>query len=223
VLPEAVIFDFDGLVIDTETVEYQSARLVWAEYGAELGLDRWLPIVGSAHGLDWIGELIALTGQPLDRAELLEERRRHVGELVALAPILPGVLDLLDEAAAARIPCAVASNSPAAWVEGHLDRLGLTHRFVAVVTVDQVAQGKPHPEPYQLAVAMAGAAPARSVALEDSEIGVAAASAAGLYTVGVPGPMSLHHDLGAADLVVSSLTQVDLERLAQGLTSRTAA
>ena len=219
-MPAALVFDFDGLIVDTETVEYESARRVYADHGVDLPIERWLPIVGAARGWDWMGGLEEAVGHALDRAALLAGRRRAGAELLADAPILPGVVALLDDARAAGVPCAVASNSPAAWVESHLDRLGLTDRFDAVVTVDRVTRGKPDPEPYLLAVAAVGASPAAAVALEDSEIGVAAATTAGLYTVAVPGPMSVRHDVTAADLVVASLEDVDLAALGASVHAR---
>jgi beta-phosphoglucomutase-like phosphatase (HAD superfamily) len=105
-------------------------------------------------------------------------------------------------------------------VQGNLERLGLVERFDVVIAVDEVANPKPHPEPYLRAVAALGASPERAVGLEDTVIGVTAASRAGLFTVAVPGPMSAHHDFGDADLVVASLAEVTLADLGEALTRR---
>ena len=219
-LPAALVFDFDGLVCDTESIEYESVRRIYADHGAALTLDAWLPAVGAASAPDWVAALEAEVGRALDRADLVAARQAHGRALAAGLPCLPGVLELLDEALAAGVACGVASNSPAAWVHGHLDRLGLARRFAVVVTVDAVERPKPHPEPYLTVAAALGAEPADAAALEDSGIGVASAHAAGLYTVAVPGPMSRHHDVSGADLVVDSLAELTLARLGAGMARR---
>jgi beta-phosphoglucomutase-like phosphatase (HAD superfamily) len=111
------------------------------------------------------------------------------------------------------VPVGVASNSPGSWCEDHLARLGLRHLIGPVVTVDRVAQPKPHAEPYLLACELMGADPAASVAVEDSEVGVASAVAAGLFTVAVPHPLTAGHDLSAAHLQLETLAGVTLADL----------
>ena len=125
-----------------------------------------------------------------------------------------------DDASAAGIPLAVASNSDSAWVEYVLEQLGLLSRFVAITTIDHVEQGKPHPEPFLAACARVGARPDRAVAFEDSATGVASAVAAGLFTVACPGPLTAGHDISAADLVVNSLEDVTLAALETALAGR---
>ena len=218
-LPAALVFDFDGLICDTESTEYEAVRRVYREHGLELDLDDWLPWVGAV-APDWVGELESVVGRCLDRAVLQAARRAHGTELLAAAGLLPGVLDLLDAADTAGVPCGVASNASAAWVESHLERLGVAGRFGVVVTVDRVDRPKPDPDPYLLAVAALDAEPAAAVALEDSSTGVAAARAAGLFTVAVPGPMSAHQDLSAADLVLASLGTVTLAELGARVAAR---
>jgi HAD superfamily hydrolase (TIGR01509 family) len=219
VLPAALVFDFDGLICDTESTEYEAVRRVYRDHGLELALEDWLPSVGHV-APDWVVDLEAALGRPLDRAALQAARRAHGSELLAALAPLPGVLTLLDAARAAGVPCGVASNAHADWVEDHLDRLGVADRFGVVVSVDRVDRPKPDPEPYLLAVAALGAAPADAVALEDSATGAAAARAAGLFTVAVPGPMSAHQDLSDADLVVASLGDVTLPDLAARVARR---
>ncbi len=192
---------------------------MYRDHGLDLVLDDWLPSVGHV-APDWVADLEAVVGRSLDRATLQAARRAHGAQLLAALGPLPGVLALLDAAGAAGVPCGVASNAHAEWVEGHLERLGVADRFRVVVSVDRVDRPKPDPEPYVAAVAALGAPAARSVALEDSATGVAAARAAGLFTVAVPGPMSAHHDLSDADLVVGSLGDVSLRSLGARLDQR---
>jgi HAD superfamily hydrolase (TIGR01509 family) len=219
VFPGALVFDFDGLICDTESTEYEAVRRVYLDHGLELDMDDWRLWVGAV-APDWVTELEAMVGRPLDRAELQAARRAHGAELLAAAGLLPGVLGLLDAAQAAAVPCGVASNASAAWVEGHLERLGIAERFGVVVSVDRVDRPKPDPDPYLLAATALGADPVDAVALEDSSTGVAAARAAGLFTVAVPGPMSAHQDLSEADLVVSSLDAVTLTDLGARVAAR---
>jgi len=219
-LPAALVFDFDGLICDTETVVFESVQRVFRDHGVDLTLEDWLPAVGAATAPDWPAVLETAVGRPLDHAMLRAARQGHSDELMAVLAVLPGVDALLAAAHAAGVPCGMASNSPREWVQGNLERLGLTERFDVVVAVDEVSRPKPDPEPYLRAVAALGAAPAAAVGLEDTAIGVTAARRAGLFTVAVPGPMSAHHDFTAADLVVASLADVTLADLGAGVARR---
>jgi HAD superfamily hydrolase (TIGR01509 family) len=144
-------------------------------------------------------------------------------KIIRALPPCAGVVELLDAADAAGVPTAVASSSRLDWVGGHLDRLGLRHRFAAVVTRDDVgdeaARTKPAPDLFLVAAERLGVPPAACVVLEDSPNGVVAGRAAGMVVVAVPCPMTQALDLSGADLVASSLVGVDLVTLAE-LTSR---
>ncbi len=222
-LPAALVFDFDGTLVDTETPEYEGVRRVWAEHGHAYPLERWLPYVGTIYAAPWVDELSAAVGRRLDAHTLRTRVHEHRLALVDTIAPRPGVLDLLAAAADADVPVAIASNAPADWIEAHLDRLAMAQHFVAVVSVDRVERPKPHPEPYLTACALLGADPARSVGFEDSVAGLTAAVAAGLYTVAVPGPMSDGHDLGFADEHRASLAEVTLVGLGEAVARRRAA
>ena len=219
-VPAALVFDFDGLICDTETMVFESVRRVFVDHGADLTLEEWLPAVGAAEAPDWPAALEAAVGRSLDRAMLTAARQGHGEQLLAALAVLPGVVALLDAAHAASVPCGLASNSPRSWVTGNLARFALADRFDVVVAVEEVTNPKPDPEPYLRAVAALGASPASAVGLEDTLIGVTAARRAGLYTVAVPGPMSAHHDFAGADLVVDSLAAVTLPALGEGVARR---
>ena len=210
----ALLWDFDGTIADTETLEYEAVRAVFVEHGADIPKADWYAVVGSVvHIPPWIEQLRTATGLPLDAAELMASRARHLEVLSGQLQPRSGVVDLLEEASAADVPMAVVSNSPRRWVARHLQHLGLGQHFSAVVALDDVTHGKPHPEPYATAARQLGADPEQSVALEDSAPGVASALAAGLVVVGVPGPMSVNHDLTNADRLVESLAGVTLADL----------
>jgi HAD superfamily hydrolase (TIGR01509 family) len=210
----ALIFDFDGLILDTETCTYEATAGIFAEHGETLDLAWWHSIIGSADHPHWSEVLAERLGRPIDRAALVA--RREERRLRVLRALLPraGVVELLEAALAEGIPVAVASSSALDWVGGHLERLGLRASFAAVVTRDDVsddgARTKPAPDLFLLAAERLGVEPARCVAFEDSPNGVVAARAAGMVVVAVPGPMTTGLDMSAADLVVPSLAGIDL-------------
>jgi HAD superfamily hydrolase (TIGR01509 family) len=215
---QALLFDFDGLILDTESSEFHSVGLIFSEHGLVLDRSEWQGIIGTADHPHWTELLEQALGRPLeDRDAVIVRHREHHRVSVSAETVRPGVIDLLDEAAGAGVPAAVVSSSPASWVVGHLERLKLRDRFADVVTRDDLdgdrTRTKPAPDLYLLAAARVGAAPGACVVLEDSPNGVTAAVAAGMAVVAVPGPMTTGLDFSAADRVVSSLADVDLALL----------
>lgn len=203
-----MVLDFDGTILDTEQPVYQSWAELWSDHGVELAVARWQTLIGTDAGFDPWAELERQVG-PLDPA-LRARRRARRDELQAAYLAREGILRWLDDADASGVPVAIASSSPLAWVEGHLARLGLTPRFALLVCRDEQVPAKPDPTSYREACLRLGADPRRSVAVEDSTYGVAAAVAAGLFTVAVPHALTAGLDLSAAHLVVPSLDLVDL-------------
>jgi beta-phosphoglucomutase-like phosphatase (HAD superfamily) len=222
-LPGALLFDFDGLILDTETHAYDTVAEIFAEHGVELDLAWWRSTLGTADHPHWSEVLAECLGRPVERAALTARRARKRRAILETQPVCAGVVDLLDAADAVAVPSAVASSSSADWVEGHLARLALLDRFRAVVTSDDLdgdlRRTKPAPDLFLAAAAALDVEPAACVVLEDSPNGVAAARAAGMAVVAVPGPMTAGLDLTAAALVVTSLSAVDLARLG-GLAAR---
>jgi HAD superfamily hydrolase (TIGR01509 family) len=215
---QALLFDFDGLILDTESSEFHSVGLIFSEHGLVLDRSEWQGIIGTADHPHWTELLEQALGRPLDdRDAVIVRHREHHRVSVSAETVRPGVVELLDEAAGAGVPAAVVSSSPASWVVGHLERLKLRDRFADVVTRDDLdgdrTRTKPAPDLYLLAAARVGAAPGACVALEDSPNGVAAAVAAGMAVVAVPGPMTTGLDFSAADRVVASLADVNLSGL----------
>ena len=208
----ALVFDFDGLILDTEWSAFATAADVWADHGLEMTVERWGEIVGTADHPHWSVMLEADLGRPIDRGLVPERQARHHA-LVAAETLLPGVEDLVEAAHAAGLGLAVASSSTLEWVEGHLARLGLRPRFDVLVCRDHVERTKPSPELFLAACDGLGVMPADAVALEDSRHGLVAAHAAGLACVAVPNRITCTHDLSGADLVVDSLATVTLDDL----------
>lgn len=216
---QALIFDFDGTILDTETSEFQAWQEVYQQYGAELRLDYWLPFIGNnSLPFDPAGNLEQLVGKPLDKESLehwVSERKRALNQ--SLKP-LPGVLDYLEAAQAMRLGLAVASSSRRAWVEDHLERLGLLPYFRVICTKEDVALTKPDPALFLRAAQGLGVSPQETIVLEDSQNGVRAAKSAGAFTVAIPNALTQHLDLSQADLVLTSLDDLalwDLLRIAR--------
>jgi HAD superfamily hydrolase (TIGR01509 family) len=211
---EAVVFDFDGLIVDTEWSIYEMAASTFAEFDIDLEVPVWASIVGLADESDWWARLVETNDWVVDRDDWWRRYRALDRSFRDHLPVLPGVVDLLDALAAAGVPAGIASSSPREWVAGHLDRLGLLDRFATIAGVDRTGGvGKPAPDSYLLACADLDATPARSVAIEDSSHGVTAAKAAGMACVAVPSRITRHTDLSAADLTVDSLTGLTLSDL----------
>ena len=205
----AVIFDFDGTIVDTETTLFQAYAEVFDAHGHLLDRERWLSIIGTDTGWDPMRDLEELVGEPLPDA-VHDQRRARRDQLIEEAGIRPGVLAWLDAADELDIPLGIASSSPIDWVERHLDRLGLLERFACFACCNDAIPPKPDPTSYRLACEALGADPHRSVAVEDSPHGIAAATGAGLFTVAVPHDLTAGLDLSGADLVVPSLAEVTL-------------
>ncbi len=218
----ALIFDFDGLIVDTETPEYEGWRMTFREYGHDLPLSVWVKIIGTGRreiGFDPVSYLAELTNAPLDRQAMEEAAERHRLEEIARRPILPGVMDHLEAARQRGLKLGVASSSSREWVVGHLQRLGLLGYFDAVCTKTDVGgRVKPAPDVFLAVLAALGVAPDEAIVYEDSEPGVRAAKAAGIFTVAVPIPLTSASDLSGADLRLGSLADLslaDVLRLAQ--------
>jgi HAD superfamily hydrolase (TIGR01509 family) len=202
---KAFVFDFDGLILDTEEPVYRSWLEVYQAHGQELPFDRWIQIVGSSTAtFDPKGHLEQRLGRALAQ-EVLDRRIERRTALVRAQPILPGVVELIDSAREAGLRVGVASSSTRQWVNGHLERLGILERFDCVRCRDDVALVKPAPDLYLAVVECLGVAPSEAVAIEDSPNGIAAAKAAGLRCVAVPNVITGGLDLSHADVILPTL------------------
>lgn len=215
---EAVVFDFDGLMVDSEWVIFESAQAAFAIHGHELTVEAWSVVVGLGDDSDEGAWAALLRAAGVERFELADYTAAYEAQDRSNRdglPALPGVEVLLDSLTAAGVPVGIASSSSRAWLERHLGRLGLAGHFGAVIGADMVGGiGKPAPDVYLRACADLGAAPHRSVALEDSAHGVAAAKAAGMHAVAVPSQITRYHDFAHADLMVGSVAELTVAALA---------
>ena len=211
----AIVFDFDGLIVDTEGPGFNSWREVYERFGAELNLDHWSRATGYVGGFDPAGYLEHLLGKRLDWSQIIPAREARNWELTLKAKVLPGIEPLLQAAKERAIPVGVASNSGHGWVEEGLKRLGLRTFVDAVITRDMVMNPKPAPDVYLKTVQCLGIDPDRAVALEDSEPGCRAAKKAEMKAVAIPNQFSERQDFRVADLIVKSAKDLDLKTLAE--------
>jgi HAD superfamily hydrolase (TIGR01509 family) len=192
--PAAIVFDFDGLIVDTETPGFISWQEIYEEFGATLRVEDWRHATGYVGGFDPAIHLEKILGRRLDWSPILPRREARNWELTVQASALPGIKELMDAAKGRRLRIGVASNSGNGWVEDGLQRLG--------------------PDIYLKTVQTLQVDPAYAVALEDSEPGCRAAKLAGLKAVAIPNRFSERQDLSIADLIVKSATELNLDRLA---------
>lgn len=215
---KAVIFDFDGLILETEGPCYQSWNEIYRLHGNELDLETYIGTIGSsADHFDPYEHLERTLGYPVDRhAVRIHRRKRHL-ELSEAEAMLPGVMETILDAKKLGLKIGLASSSSQEWVEGHLRRLDLLPYFDTVQTADNVDRTKPEPDLYLAAVKALEISPCEGLALEDSPNGVLAAKRAGLYCIAVPGPLTCHLDFGLADRKVEFLTDISLAEALKSL------
>ena len=211
---EALIFDFDGLILDTEVPVFQAWNEIFQEYGCELGLDVWMVYIGSSpDSFDPVQHLADCVDGPVDREKLLARQRQREAKLIEGEGVMPGVVAYLEAARARGLGLAIASSSPRAWVVEHLERLGLRDYFPHIITADDVGRVKPAPDLFLAALQALGVAPEAAIVLEDSPNGVRAANLAGIYVAAVPNAITRHYALDHADLVIPSLADLSLDKL----------
>ena len=211
----ALIFDFDGLILDTETPLKVSWESIYEQYGLTVAAEEWAGLLGAYADPPQAYDLLEKhLDRPVDRDALRSERLRHELELLAHEDVLPGVRRLIAEARDRGVRLAVASSSDRTWVEGHLARLGLRPSFDAVLCAEDVAQTKPAPDLYISALEGLGVSAVDAIALEDSVHGAQAAKRAGLVCVVIPNRVTRHLPNPHADLILESLSDTTLNSLA---------
>ena len=217
---QALVFDFDGLILETEGPAFDTWAEIYREHGHVLPLEQWHLSIGTDRGFEPVDHLAALVGEGLDRAATQKRRDARKDELIAALDVMAGVRDYINDARRLGLKLAIASSASRRWVVGHIERLGIHAHWDAVLTRDDVARSKPSPDLYVAATKALDVAPERAVALEDSPHGIAAAKDAGLQAVAVPNALTKDLDLSRADVRLSSLAEMPLERLLAILSGR---
>ncbi|MBD3387561.1 MAG: HAD-IA family hydrolase [Candidatus Altiarchaeales archaeon] len=213
---KAVLFDLDGVIVDSETISREASDTVLSEVGIHQTEEERKRVFGR-RTIDNYRDAIKARNLDLDPGELVEKKNRVFADLIRgrLDP-LPGVLDLIGKLKDDRVKVAVVSSSPLDRVNASLEEVGLLLEFELILSGDCCEKGKPDPEPFLLAAEQLGVEPGECVVIEDAEAGIRAGKAAGMKVLAVRSPNTHGQDLGLADLVVDSLEEVDgevLERL----------
>jgi HAD superfamily hydrolase (TIGR01509 family) len=216
----ALVFDFDGLILETEGPALESWAEIYREHGFDVPIEKWHGYLGSDRGFEPVDYLAALVGEGLDRVATQTRRDERKNELIAALDVMAGVRDYIADGRRLGFKLGIASSSSRAWVVGHLERLRIHALWDAVLTREDVARTKPAPDLYVAAVMALGVPPSQALALEDSPNGIAAAKDAGLRCVAVPNALTRDLDLGRADVRLSSLADMPLERLLAVLSAR---
>ncbi len=212
---KALIFDFDGLILDTEVPEYQSWEEVYQTYGCVLPLEKWLECIGTADAFNPYEYLEEQLGRSIDRVEVRLQRRPRFAELMADQKVLPGVEAYITTAKDLGLKLGVASSSPREWVVGHLSNLGLEKHFDAICCGDEVTETKPNPALYLNVLQALEIQGHEAIALEDSPNGILAAKRAGIFCIAIPNALTRQLSLSLADFQMGSLADLPLEQILQ--------
>ena len=213
----AVIFDMDGVLVDSEPAFFDAANDVLAQEGRSIEWERYERLLGTSVEHTW-REVIAMLHL---RGELSDYLRRYDDVLLDCLrrprPPLPGVVALLDELERREVPVALATSSWRAWYDAVMESCGLGGRFRAVVTADVIAHAKPAPDTYLRAAGLLGIAPQHCLAIEDTPPGIAAARAAGMYAVQSRASSTAFPPIADADLVIDSLEYFPVAMVGDGV------
>jgi HAD superfamily hydrolase (TIGR01509 family) len=210
-----LLFDFDGLLLDTETPSRRAFEDLYREHGHELPHERWATVIGTLGAeFEPYSHLEELVGKGLDRGLLDARRRAREDELCDLEDLRPGIADYLAEADRRGLARAIVSSSSRDWIDRHLDRLGHANGWHAIVTADgDPERAKPRPTLYLEGLERLGLAADEAIAFEDSPNGVRAAKGAEVFCVAIPNPATRTLALGEADLILESLADLPLQEL----------
>ena len=213
---KALIFDFDGLILDTETPEVLVWQSIYKEHGYELPVDEWEKTVGGygVSNFDPAEHLSLLSQGRLDTVSLKARYRKEADKIIHASSILPGVINMIEQAKENGLQVAIGSSSPHSWVDMHAKRLGIFHHFDHIICQDDVPPGrtKPNPDLFLKALDQLNVKKDAAVVFEDSPNGVTAARRAEIFVVAVPNPLTTK--LGVTgDLTVQSLAELSLHQL----------
>jgi len=214
---KALIFDFDGLILDTETPEFSVWQNIYQEHGFELPHDEWGKIVGGdgLSDFDAAKHLSLLAQGRLDSVSLRARHRLESHTMTLAQPILPGVLETIHEAKRLGLKLSIASSSPHSWVDTHAKQLGIFDHFDALSCADDVGAGrtKPNPDLFLLALNQLKVQKDEAIVFEDSPSGVKAAQSAEIFVVAVPNPVTSLLQIEGANLTLRSLANLTLSEL----------
>lgn len=212
---KAIVFDFDGVILDSERIMYLVMQKMFQGYHVELPLSVWSQTIGTQHGFDSLGYLEKQGNVKIDREAFQKERYELFNGLVDQEEVLPGVKSVLSQAKNLGLKIGLATSSRGAWPRRHLKRLGLSDYFLSIKSWDDVQKVKPDPALYIKSIESLGVHPKEAIAIEDSFNGSLAAKRAGMYCIVVPNAVTKQMPFGHVDGCFKSLQDVSLNKLIQ--------
>jgi HAD superfamily hydrolase (TIGR01509 family) len=213
-LIKGFIFDFDGLILDTEVPEFEVWQQIFNSMGAKLAFEKWARIVGTSSDVfDVISDLEDQIGRKIDREKINAFHHSESLQRIVKKDPQPGIVDYLNAAPGMGLKLGLASSSKRQWIQDHLNRLGLQDRFECICVAEDVEKVKPAPDLYALAMRKLGLKPEESIAFEDSPNGILAAKTAHMYCVAIPNAFTRLLDLSKADIILDSLADMDIHHL----------
>lgn len=206
--PRAVLFDFDGIIVDTEWAIYDSWRQLFEAHDHPLPLEIYNRCIGSNFDT-WSPKihLEDLTGKDFDWHDLDESRNLRIRAELEHSDAMPGVHGALQALSDRNIPTAVVSSSSHDWVDGWIAKLDLTAAFATTVCRDDAPRIKPAPDLFLEAARRLDLPPADCLVIEDSVNGIRAATAAGMPTIAIPNRVTADCDFSEANQILPSLTE----------------
>ncbi len=211
---QAVIFDMDGVIADSEPAFFEAVNVVLLPTGKQIDWERYQRLLGTSISTTWQGVVDMLDLQ-LDPKDFVEPYQHALIEVLQRPrPLLPGVATLLKKLATMGTPIGLATSSRQAWAEALLGAVGMPlETFGAVVWREMAAKGKPAPDLYLKAAELLAVAPEHCIAIEDTLPGIGAAKAAGMFAIQVRSASSALPPIDDADLVLDSLEDFPLAML----------
>lgn len=214
---KGLIFDFDGLILDTETPDHTAWVRIYKQYGQELNFVSYSKAIGAVYEFTQPAEILVNLVPGLDKNEIINNWVILEKQLLDAQTLLPGVGNILKEAKELNMKVAIASSATSDWVISHLEKFGIREYFSSINTVDLTGIPKPDPALYNLALKSMHLQPDNVIAFEDSPNGIKAAKAAGIYCIAIPNQTTIRLNLNEADLVVNSLEEIGLSELIRSL------
>lgn len=213
---KALIFDFDGTIIDTETAWYITFRDAYKTHGVDLTLEQYSQCLGtSLHSFNPYTHLKTHHNLPIDLEEFKQLVQQQHTEMMIKERVRPGILQLLETAKSQGLKIGLASSSERTWIDKFVKLHGIEDYFECYCTADTVKNVKPDPELYLQALEKLGVEASEAIAIEDSPNGARAAVAAGIPTVVIKNDITNQLPFSEGHHTIESLTNYDLEKLAE--------
>ena len=214
---KGLIFDFDGLILDTELPEFQVWEDIYKSYGLKIPLDMWLKTIGTKNeSFDVFSYLENNVGNIiLDRHKIICQQKSLFDKKMKTQRVRPGVKNYIKDAKNRDLKIAIASSSPFDWLEKYLTGLDVLDSFDIIVTSNDVKNVKPSPDLYNLALQKLNIKAPEAISFEDSYNGILAAKSADIFCVAVPNGITSHMNLDIADMIITSLESIELDQIIQ--------